>query len=259
MQKNLFDLKSEEATQSQTFAKSAISSKGYQNVSRTKIELYTDCPRCFYLDLKLGIKRPPGFPFSLNNAVDFLLKKEFDIHRISGTKHPLMETYGINAVPLKDEHLKEWQENFKGIRFKYEPAHFEVSGAVDDIWLNANGELIVVDYKATSTSQKIDLNDGQNYHETYKRQIEVYQWLLRKNGYKVSDTGYFVFCNGLKDKKAFDAKLEFAVELISYAGNDSWIEKTLAEMRKCLDKNTLPKQNPDCPYCNYANRLKDIS
>jgi CRISPR/Cas system-associated exonuclease Cas4 (RecB family) len=256
MQTNLFDLKLEE-NKSKKAGVISINPSSYQKASRSKIELYTNCPRCFYFDMNRGIVRPPGFPFTLNNAVDTLLKKEFDVHRVKGTKHPLMEKYGINAVPLRDEHLKEWQENFKGIRYKYEPAHFEVTGAVDDIWLNAKGELMVVDYKATSTTRKIDLDDGQNYHEGYKRQMEVYQWLLRKNSYKVSDTGYFVYCNGLKDKQAFDAKLEFAIEIISYSGNDNWVEKTLQEMRKCLERETPPPQNKDCEYCTYANRIKN--
>lgn len=260
MQTNLFDLKPAEETNNKATTASASSNATiYRKVSRSKIELFKNCSRCFYFDLKMGIGRPPSFPFTLNNAVDALLKKEFDIHRIKGTRHPLMEQYGINAVPLQDEHLKEWQENFKGIRFKYEPAHFEVFGAVDDIWLNAQGELMVVDYKATSTTRKIDLDDGQTYHDGYKRQIEVYQWLLRKNGYKVSDTSYFVYCNGQKDKKAFDAKLEFAIEVIKYIGNDKWVEKTLGEMRECLDKNSPPPQNPDCEFCSYTNKINNVA
>lgn len=258
MQTNLFDSVPAEKDSAKPEASNSPSFP-YRKVSRTKIELYKDCPRCFYFDLKLGIGRPPGFPFTLNTAVDALLKKEFDIHRVKGTRHPLMEQYGINAVPLKDAHLKEWQDNFKGIRFKYEPAHFEVFGAVDDIWINAQGELIVVDYKATSTTKKIDLDDGQEYHEGYKRQMEVYQWLLRRNGYKVSDTGYFVYCNGQKDKKAFDAKLEFAIELIAYQGNDNWVEKTLVEMRQCLEKESPPPQNPECEFCNYIKQVKKVS
>jgi len=47
-------------------------------VSRSKIELFTQCPRCAYLDLKLGVKRPETPTFTLNNAVDALLKREFD-------------------------------------------------------------------------------------------------------------------------------------------------------------------------------------
>jgi len=138
MQNNLFDSTPMEKDVKKPET-SSDSSALYKKISRSKIELYRDCPRCFYFDIKFGVGRPPSFPFTLNTAVDALLKKEFDIHRIEGTRHPLMEQYGINAVPLKDAHLKEWQDNFKGVRFKYEPARFEVFGAVDDIWLNAKG------------------------------------------------------------------------------------------------------------------------
>ena len=68
-------------------------------VSRSGIDLFVQCQRCFYLDKRLGTARPPGFPFSLNSAVDALLKKEFDIHRAAGTAHPLMKEYDIDAIP----------------------------------------------------------------------------------------------------------------------------------------------------------------
>src|SRR5690606_4190657 len=79
-------------------------------LSRSKIDLFINCPRCFYFDIRLGVARPPGFPLTLNNAVDLLMKKEFDTHRVNKTKHPLMETYGIDAVPLDDPNLEEWRD-----------------------------------------------------------------------------------------------------------------------------------------------------
>ena len=81
--------------------------------------------------------------------------------------------------------------------------------------------------------------------------MEVYQWLLRQRGFKVSNTGYFVYANAKKDRKAFDAKLEFEVTLIAYTGNDSWIEGTLAKIKKCLDSEEIPKSGNDCDYCTY--------
>jgi hypothetical protein len=79
--------------------------------------------------------------------------------------------------------------------------------------------LIVVDYKATSSENKPTLD--AEYRQGYKRQMEVYQWLVRQNGFKVSNTGYFVYANGRKDLKAFDGKLEFDVDLLDYEGDDS--------------------------------------
>lgn len=226
-------------------------------LSRSKIDLFCECPRCFYIDNKLGVARPPGFPFALNSAVDHLLKKEFDIHRVAKTAHPLMKQYGVDAVPFEHEDLDIWRENFKGIECRHEKTGFTVSGAVDDIWVNPKGELIVVDYKSTSKDEKIEeLN--QEWHAGYKRQMEVYQWLLRQKGFQVSDTGYFVYANASKDKKAFDGKLEFEVTLVSYTGSDSWVEKTLIEAKACLDANKLPKNDPDCDYCQYRKAVKEV-
>jgi hypothetical protein len=86
-------------------------------LSRSKLDLFLNCPRCFYLDRRLGVSPPPGFPFSLNSAVDALLKKEFDIHRAGNTAHPLMAAYGLDLVPLQHEKMDEWRENFKGVQY----------------------------------------------------------------------------------------------------------------------------------------------
>jgi hypothetical protein len=86
--------------------------------------------------------------------------------------------------------------------------------------------------------------------------MEVYQWLLRRNGYKVSNMGYFVYCNGRADKEAFDGKLEFDVTLIPHEGNDSWVEKTIAGIHECLNGNEIPEAGSDCDYCSYIEALK---
>jgi hypothetical protein len=119
-------------------------------LSRSKIDLFIECPRCFYLDRRLGTGRPPGFPFNLNLAVDRLLKAEFDTHRAAGTAHPLQEQYGVDARPAAHEQLAEWRENFKGIQFLHEPTNLTITGAIDDLWQEPGGDYIVVDYKATS-------------------------------------------------------------------------------------------------------------
>ncbi len=226
-------------------------------LSRSKIDLFVECPKCFYLDNKLGVKRPPGFPFSLNSAVDALLKKEFDFHRAGKTAHPLMTEYGIDAVPFEHEKMDEWRDSLRaGVTYLHEPTGFLVTGGVDDIWVNKDDELLVVDYKATSKSGEVSLD--AEWQDGYKRQAEVYQWLLRKNGFKVSNTAYFVYANGDADKEAFDSKIEFDVKVIPYVGDDSWIEDKLKEMKKCLDSDGIPKSSEDCDYCRYREVVKEV-
>lgn len=218
-------------------------------ISRSKIDLFLECPRCFYMDRRLGVARPPGYPFTLNSAVDTLLKKEFDVHRAGKSKHPLMEEYGIDAIPFENEKMDEWRDVRRGITYLDEEINLLIMGAIDDIWVNPQGELHIVDYKATSKNGEVTLDAP--WQITYKRQMEVYQWLFRKNGFKVSDIGYFVYCNGITDTEAFDKKIEFEVKVIPYKGDDSWVDKTIKELHHCLLSEKIPKMAEDCDYCNY--------
>lgn len=226
-------------------------------LSRSKIDLFISCPRCFYIDNRLGTKRPGGFPFNLNTAVDTLLKKEFDIHRAKNIQHPLQEKYGVDAKPVPHEELDQWRENFVGIQYFHKGTSMTISGAIDDLWINSKGEYIVVDYKATSKDEKIDALDKE-WQDGYKRQMEVYQWLLRQKGLRVSNTGYFVYCNGITDKEAFDGKLEFDVTLIDYEGNDDWVEGAIVDAHKCLSSDNLPNPGDDCDYCAYRKAVGEI-
>jgi len=223
-------------------------------LSRSKISLFLECPRCFYIDNKLGTARPPGYPFNLNSAVDALLKKEFDTHRASKTSHPLMKAYGVDAVPFAHAKMDEWRDSLRGGVVCKHSTGITVCGGVDDIWITPKDELIVVDYKATSKDGKIEALE-EEWHDGYKRQIEVYQWLLRQNGFKVSDTGYWVYANASKDKEAFDGQLEFEITLVPHKGDDSWVEGTLQDIKKCLDSDELPKPSDECDYCKYRETV----
>ncbi len=218
-------------------------------VSRSKIDLFLECPKCFYLDRRLGVGRPPGYPFNLNSAVDTLFKKEFDVHRAKGTAHPLMQAYGIEAVPYEHPLMDTWRENFEGVRHVHKATNLEISGAVDDIWINPEKELIVVDYKSTAKDGQVNIDAP--WQISYKRQMEVYQWLLRQNEFPVSNTGYFVYANGKTDAEAFDARLEFDVTVLPYTGKADWVEGTLADIKACLMSETIPDTGDDCDYCQY--------
>ncbi|MDO8516396.1 MAG: PD-(D/E)XK nuclease family protein [bacterium] len=227
-------------------------------LSRSKIDLYLNCQRCFYFDRRLGVGRPPGFPFSLNSAVDKLLKKEFDMHRAKQTSHPLMKAYGVLAVPFQHEKMEEWRDSLRrGITYHDKDTNLVITGGVDDVWINPEGELIIVDYKATSKESEVTLD--AEWQIGYKRQMEIYQWLFRMNDFKVSSTGYFVYCNGSTDKEAFDAKLEFNIKLIPYEGNDMWIPGVIEKIHACLMNDSIPEQGEDCDYCKYRNAANDVT
>lgn len=238
--KNLFDPKSKEVFK----------------LSRSKIDSFLKCPRCFYLDRRLGVGQPAGFPFNLNSAVDYLLKKEFDLHRAEGSTHPLMASYGVKAVPFAHKDMDKWRENFVGVQYLHQPTNFLVFGAVDDVWVNDNNELHIVDYKATAKDGEVGIE--ADWQRAYKNQMEIYQWLMKHNGFAVSTTGYFVYLNGKRDAKAFDGKLEFDIKIIPYVGDASWVDEVLQQAHACLLEDSIPPASPDCEYCSYRQLARSV-
>lgn len=219
-------------------------------ISRSKVALYIECPCCFYKSVKWNIQRPPGFPFTLNNAVDVLLKKEFDGYRAFQQVHPLLEEAGLDYIPAQLPELEEWRNARKGIRYKHPNLEMELYGAVDDIWVNGKGELMVVDYKATAKKDTVtELNAIHHIH--YKRQMEFYQWLLHHNGYEVDPIGMFVYCTGKTGEDGFNSALLFDIRFIPHTGSWEWIEPLLYEMKECLQEDIAPEPRHDCTHCIY--------
>ena len=227
-------------------------------ISRGKLDLFLNCPRCFYVDRRLGVGQPPGYPFNLNIAVDELLKKEFNQYRKSQTPHPIFLEHNLDLVPFDHPDIAQWQDSLHaGVQFHVPGTNLLLTGGVDDVWINpTTKELFIADYKATSKFGEVNLD--AEWQIGYKRQVEVYQWLFRKNKFTVSDTAYFVYCNGKKDRDRFDKQLHFEVSLLHYTGNANWVDGAINDAHRCLMGGTTPPPSKDCDYCKYVVALSGV-
>ena len=223
-------------------------------ISRSKIEDFVRCRKCFVLDRRHKLSRPSMPAFTLNTAVDSLLKKEFDAHRAAGTVHPELKKLGFDFVPHKTEEMDLWRANTKGLRVTHEPTNLTVHGALDDVWQTKNGELIVVDYKATAKTEPVTELTDAIWHQAYRRQLDVYHWLLVQLGHKVSDTAYWFYVTGRKNEEAFNQQLIFDSRLIAHPVDSSWVEPTLVEIKAALENPDLPEVTEDCEHCNYFEK-----
>ena len=222
-------------------------------LSRTRIENFCKCKKCFYLEEKLGVARPSSFPFNLNNAVDELLKEEFDSFRGTEKNHPYIVNAGLDAKPFSHPDIEDWRTRNKGIGFLDEETNLFFYGLVDDVWINTvTDQLILVDYKATSKKGEVSLDAP--WQIAYKRQIEIYQWLFRKNGFDVQDLSYFVYCNGIQEGLLFNNELKFKIKVIPYKGNDFWIDQTVKMMYEVLNSVEIPESDSNCEYCRYIKK-----
>jgi hypothetical protein len=220
-----------------------------KQLSRSKIDLFVECPRCLYLDVARGIPRPSGPPFTLNNAVDSLMKAEFDRYRAAGEPHPLFESVGLDAVPFPHPDLDRWRHNFTGVRWLDDRTGWTLFGAIDDLWKAGSGELIVADYKATA---RAEMPTAKNLYPSYRRQMDVYQFLVRRQGFEVSDRGWFVYTNGDGRAGTFGDKLCFTTSMVPYDGDDAWVLEAFRRAVALIEGGAPPGPGAECKFCEYV-------
>lgn len=208
-------------------------------LSPSSLNLFAECPRCFYLTLHKKWKRPEGpFP-SLPGGMDRILKTHFDKFRDRGELPPEIanETH-CNGMKLFDdaEKLKVWQSNFKGVSWKDKEGN-ELHGAVDNLLVHGE-KLIVLDYKTRGAAVKEDTA------EHYRLQQNVYNFLLRKNGYETEDYFFLLF---YYPKEVLETgEVVFSTELVKMDVDVKMAEKTWKNALKCLNRD-CPKKS--CEWC----------
>jgi hypothetical protein len=221
-------------------------------LSRSKVELFLNCSRCFWLDRRAQVAPPSGPPFTLNAAVDALLKREFDACRAAQAVPPLLAREGLDLRPAQHPEIDAWRNAFKGVRRLHAPTNLILFGAIDDLWIDAARTYYVADYKATAKTGPVGIE--AEWQKSYKRQVEFYQWLLRGRGLEVSDRAWFVYANARKDRDAFAETLHFDLSLIPYDGNDGWVEATLVDLHRVLNLEHPPTPARRCEFCAFVRK-----
>ena len=216
-------------------------------LSRTQISNFKECPRCFYLKHRHGINPPGSPPFLLNTAVDNLLKNEFETYRIKQEPHPIFIENNLNFIPSQFDD-KKW----RNIKYFDEKRNIEITGILDDIWDHKDtNEIVLADYKATSTPNDINLYIG------FRWQMDIYAYVLKQKGFNVHNKAYFLYANADRYKDSFDSTLHFKMLLKEYIINNKWIEEALDSIRSILDAPIPPKNYEGCKNCEYNKKIKE--
>ncbi len=215
-------------------------------LSPSSINLMIDCPRCFWLTQHKVWKRPPSIFPSLPSGMDKILKEHFDRFMEKGELPPELCENGLDKdYRLFDdkELLKVWRSNFKGISWTDSKGNI-LHGAVDNI-LKKGKKLVVLDYKTRGYPCKDDT------HEHYKLQMEIYNFLLRKNGYETEDYTYLIFYYPKEVTET--GEVIFDTKLIKMKTNTENGKKVFKEAIKLLN-NKCP--NKECKWCELIKEVK---
>ena len=212
-------------------------------LSPSSLALMEDCPRCFWFTQNKVWQRPSGIFPSLPSGMDAILKKHFDRFRDKGELPPELCSNG-ECTHLRlfndNEKLRVWRSNLKGISYSDKQGNV-LHGAVDNLLVNSgNKKIIVLDYKTRGFPLKEDT------HEHYQHQLDIYNFLLRKNGYETEDFAYLLFYVPKEVMPTGEVIFDTTLKKMNVDVKDA--EKL---WKRALDllEGDCPKKHKDCPWC----------
>ena len=214
-------------------------------LSPSGISLMEECPRCFWLEKHHIWKRPSGIFPSLPGGMDRILKNHFDKFMARRMMPPeLRENVQCFGCRLfgNVELLKQWRNNLKGISWQDNQGNI-FHGAVDNILVRGN-KLIVLDYKTRGYPLKEDTP------ESSRNQLDIYNFLLRKNGYETEDFAFLLFYYPREVLET--GEVIFDTQLVKMKVNIENAQKLFEKALKLL-KGPCPKVREECEWCKLVN------
>lgn len=214
-------------------------------ISRSKIELFLDCPRCFWLDVKKGIRRPEGIKGTFIGAkYDPLLKKQFDNYR---KKDEVPEILRVNYLRLFEDEKKInlWRSQ---LGFFHKDHGIFYYGKIDDLLVNDDGAFVPFDFKTT-------LSKERPVYDSEKRQLEIYGYFLKKNHQLVANFGYLYIVK-IQIGENFEKKETVELVRVNNLQFDKY-DAILDQLRKVFYSDVSPHPSSTCIYCQYQRAVEE--
>ncbi len=212
-------------------------------LSPSTISLFLNCPRCFWLHFNKEIKRPSTIFPTLPVGMDRVLKRHFDSHRESKIKPE--ELKGIDGRLFSDtEKLNEWRNNFRGLRFSDTETGFVLMGALDDLFVTSDGKHAPLDFKTRGFPRK------DNTHIHYQHQMDIYSFLLKKNGMEPADFAILIFYHPINVNNNHDIVFDHDSVKMPVSPERGWA--LFKDAVQCI-KGEIPEPSEYCDFCRLMN------
>lgn len=228
-------------------------------LSASKLNVFNDCPRCFFDMMKYNVPRPRGIFPSLPGGMDIALKEYAEHFRLSNSVPALLEKNGVPGVLYPDSQvMRRWRNWRTGLTYTDSELGVRVIGALDDAIID---DIIVspLDWKTRGSAPK---GDGSQYYGT---QMDVYDLLLSSNNYPTKNKAYLVYfwpytvrTGSPSGTESHDRVcVEFSHRLYELDAIAERAKETIAKALECLGGNR-PDPSPACEYCEYLAQKNNI-
>jgi hypothetical protein len=216
--------------------------------SASTLNIFNNCPRCFWFDVNKDIKRPRGIFPSLPGGIDKVLKPYFDLHRKNHTLPEGLADLPEGAKLFPDiELINKWRDWRTGLTYTSKQG-VKIIGALDDC-LQIGGFVAPLDYKTRGSAPR-DNGDSQKY---YGLQLSLYSFLLKEYGLKVTGKGYLIY---YYPTKAGDlTRIEFSTKMVVIDAQPKHFIDIMVAAIKVLKSDKPPDMTVGCEHCIYREGL----
>ena len=224
---------------------SVVNINGKLRLSPSALNIFLDCPKCFWLEYGAKIHRPRApFP-SLPGGMDILIKKYFDRYRAVGKLPPEIDGQVTGELLADFEQLNRWRSWRSGLSYYDKHLEAVLVGALDDCLVHEN-QYIPVDYK----TRGFDLREGGE--SFYQNQLDCYSLLLSVNGFREPSYAYLIYFIP-REVKAGGA-VQFSVEVKKVTTSAEKAQKTFQAAVKTL-REPMPVSHETCQFCAWGQEF----
>lgn len=213
-------------------------------LSPSSLNLFLECPKCFWLYKAKGIHRPEGPVSSLPNGMDLLIKKYFDKYRTSRKLPPEIEGKTEGKLFEDQKLLNNWRDwRNSNLRYEDKKLNAILRGGLDECFVLGNA-YIPVDYKTRGFDLK---KDSEKY---YQNQLDCYTFLLQANGFPHLSFGYLIFYIPKEIKE--NGVVKFSIKPKKVKTNPNEAKRIFEEAVRML-RGPVPKSHSECKFCSWSN------
>jgi len=219
---------------------------GYR-FSPTSLNLFLNCPRCFWLQFNRDIHRPKTFFPSLPGGMDLAIKDYYDRYRSQNELPPEIDGR-VRGRLVGDQKLMDRWRNWKtGLKVSIVELDVTLFGALDDCLIDA-GEYLPLDYKTRGFKPE----KGNGMEPYYRNQLDCYALLLETEGFSAGPRGYLVYYYPISVYG--QGTVKFGVETVEIEVDVGRARKTVERAAACLN-GPEPAAHARCEYCGWQSRL----
>ncbi|MEK7630017.1 MAG: PD-(D/E)XK nuclease family protein [Patescibacteria group bacterium] len=214
-------------------------------ISPSSLNLYRECPRCFWLQLNEGVKRPDHPSSTLPMGIDLTLKAYFDHWRKNGGVPPILKGKLPGKLLADQAQIAKFRSRSFVWHDKETDAYF--TGILDDALELPDGETVPLDNKTKGFPPL-------QPHIAHVTQMSAYTLILRENGFKTKNLAYLIYW--FMNHKSFDMEkpLNFNVIVEEVITEPDKVKQLFQDAVTCLH-GELPVPSTECGFCQYRQGI----